>query len=94
MQPCKHGITWKDEESRSVVMGRNRKVINEIRKRVDDIQTEATRLLVFADNAPDAAQRARLKNAAKVIFKRAMAIESSLTLLKATKSGRRKGPRG
>jgi hypothetical protein len=75
-------------------MGRNRKVINEIQKTVDDIQAEATRLMAFASSAPDAAQRARLKNTAMVIFKRAMAIESSLTLLKPTKSGRRKGPKG
>jgi hypothetical protein len=94
MEHCKDGITWQDEERRSVVMGRNRKVINEIQKRVDDIQAEATRLMVFASSAPDSAQRDRLKHIAKVIFKRAMAIESSLTLLEATKTGRRKGPKG
>ena len=75
-------------------MGRTQKLINEIQKRVDDIQTEATRLMVFADSASEAAQRARLKNTAKLIFKRAMAIESSLALLQATKSRRRKGPKG
>ena len=75
-------------------MGRSRKIINEIQKRLDDIQTEATRLMVFAQSSPDAVQRARLKNTAKVIFKRAMSIESCLTPLKPTNSGRRKGPRG
>jgi hypothetical protein len=75
-------------------MGRNQKVINEIQKRVDDIQTEATRLMVFVQSYPDAVQRARLKNTAKVIFKRAMAIESCLILLRPTNSRRRKGPHG
>jgi hypothetical protein len=75
-------------------MRRNRKEINEIQKRLDDIQTEATRLLVFAQSSPDTVQRVRLKKTAKVIFKRAMAIESWLTLLKPTNSARRKGPQG
>jgi hypothetical protein len=74
-------------------MGRNRKVINEIQKRVDNIQAEATRLMVFASSVPDAVQRVRLKHIAKLIFKRSMSIESSLTLLKPTKSDRRKGPK-
>jgi hypothetical protein len=87
-------IICQNDESRSVLMGRTQKLIVEIQKRVDDIQTEATRLMVFAESTHDAAQRARLKNTAKVIFKRAMAIESSLTLLEATKSPRRKGPKG
>ena len=73
-------------------MRRNRKVIKEIQKKLDDIQTEATRLMVFAQSSPDAVQRVRLKNIAKVIFKRAMAIESCLTLLKPTP--RHKGPQG
>jgi hypothetical protein len=75
-------------------MGRTEKLISEIQKRVDDIQTEATRLMVFAESAHDSAQRARLKNTAKLIFKKAMAIESSLTLLEPTKRRRRKGPKG
>ena len=64
-------------------------MINEIHKRLDDVQTEATRLIVFAQGSPDAVQRARLKNIAEVIFKRTMAIESYLTLLKPTNSGGR-----
>ncbi len=75
-------------------MGLNRKVINEVQKRLDEIQTEATRLMVFAHSAPDAALGARLKKSAKVIFKRTMAIESCLQLRKPTKSDRRRGPQG
>ena len=75
-------------------MGRNRKMINEIQKRLDDIQTEATRLMTFAQSSPDAVQRVRLKNIAKMIFKRAMAIESCITLLKPSNSARHKGPQG
>jgi hypothetical protein len=75
-------------------MGRNRETINEIQKRVDEIQTEATRLMVFAQSSSDAVQKARLKNIAKVIFKRAMAIESCLTRLKPTNRARKKGPQG
>ena len=75
-------------------MGRNRELINQIRKRLDDIQTEATRLMVFAQRSSDAVQRNRLKTIAKVIFKRTMAIESCLTRLKPTNGARRKGPHG
>jgi len=75
-------------------MGRKRELIDEIQQRLDDIQTEATRLMVLAQSSPDAVQRNRLKTIAKVIFKRTMAIESCLTRLKPTKSGRRKGPHG
>ena len=75
-------------------MGRNRELINQIQKKLNDIQTEATRIVVFAQSFSDAAQRNRLKTIAKVIFKRTMAIESCLTQLKPKQSARRKGPEG
>ena len=59
-------------------MGRTRKRINEIQKRLDDIETEAARLMVFADSTPDAAFGARLKKIAAVIFKSATAIEGRM----------------
>ena len=75
-------------------MGGTRKVTKQIQRKLDDIQTEATRLMVFAHSAPDPAVKAHLKKIAGVIFKRTMAIESCLKVRKATKSDRRKGPRG
>lgn len=71
---------------------RNQRIINEIQKSLDDIQTEATRLMVLAYGVSDAAQAARFKDTAKAIFRAAMAIESLLTLFKPTRSGRRNRP--
>lgn len=59
-------------------MGRTQNVIEEIQKRVDDIETEATRLVVFANRIRDAALAIRFKKIAKVIFKSATGIERRL----------------
>jgi len=63
-------------------MGRTQKVLEEIQKRVNDIQTEATRLLVFASSIRDINFAIRLKKSAKVIFKSAIGIERRLARLK------------
>lgn len=63
-------------------MGRTQNVVEEIQKSVNDIQTEATRLLVFASNIQDIALAIRLKKSVKVIFKSATGIERRLTGLR------------
>jgi hypothetical protein len=63
-------------------MGQTRNVIEEVRERVNDIETEATRLLVFANTVRDSALAIRLKKIAKVIFKSATGIERRLERLK------------
>jgi hypothetical protein len=63
------------------VMGRASKVIDGIQKRVDDIETEATRLMVFAHSTSDAALGTRLQKIAKVIFRNATEIEGRLKKL-------------
>jgi hypothetical protein len=57
------------------VMGRTVELIDGIQKRLDDIETEATRLLVFANITFDSALGSRLKKIAKVIFRNATEIE-------------------
>jgi hypothetical protein len=59
-------------------MGRTRKHINEIQQRLNDIETAALQLMIFATDTPDAVLGARLKKIAKVIFKNAQAIEGHL----------------
>jgi lipopolysaccharide/colanic/teichoic acid biosynthesis glycosyltransferase len=61
---------------------REMNVVEEIQKRIDDIQTEATRLLVFANSIRDTALAIRLKKTARVIFKSATGIEKQLAKLK------------
>lgn len=59
-------------------MGRTGEPIEGIQKRLEDIATEATRLIVFANSTSDAALGARLKEIAKVIFRSATEIEDRL----------------
>jgi hypothetical protein len=63
-------------------MSRTQAGFEEIRKRVTDIQTEATRLLVFASSIRDPALASRLKKLAKTVFKSATEIERRLAKLK------------
>ena len=63
-------------------MGPIREVIKGIQKRLDDIETEATRLMVFAHGTSDAALGSRLKKIAKIIFRSATEIEDRLKTLK------------
>jgi len=62
-------------------MGRNRKLIERIQENLDDIETEATRLLVFGRSIPDAALRGKLSRIAKATFRSATAIEVRLKKL-------------
>jgi hypothetical protein len=62
-------------------MGRTGEVIDGIQKRLDDIETEATRLMVFANSTPDAVLGIRLKKIAKIIFRNATEIEGRLKKL-------------
>jgi hypothetical protein len=62
-------------------MGRTGELIDGIQKRLDDIETEATRLMVFANSTPDAALGIRLKKIAKIIFWNATEIEGRLKKL-------------
>lgn len=63
-------------------MGQTQNAVEEIQNRIDDIQTEATRLLVFANSIRDTALAIRLKKVAKVIFKNATGIEKRLEKLR------------
>jgi len=63
-------------------MGRTREVIEGIQKRLEDVETEATRLIVFANGTSDAALRSRLKKIAQIIFRSATEIEDRLKTLK------------
>jgi hypothetical protein len=63
-------------------MGRTGVLIDGIQKRLDDIETEATRLMVFANITSDAALRIRLKKIAKILFRNATEIESRLKKLR------------
>jgi hypothetical protein len=66
-------------------MGRAGELFEEIQKRLDDIETEATRLIVFANSTSDAALGSQLKKTAKVIFQSATEIEDRRkTTLEAT----------
>jgi hypothetical protein len=62
-------------------MGRTVESIDGIQKRLEDIETEATRLLVFANGTSDAALGSRLKKIAEVIFRSATEIEGRLKKL-------------
>ena len=63
-------------------MSRTGELIDGIQKRLDDIETEATRLMVFANSTSDATLGLRLKKIAKVIFRNATAIEDQVKKLK------------
>jgi ribosomal protein L7Ae-like RNA K-turn-binding protein len=63
-------------------MGRTGELIEGIQKRLEDIETEATRLIVFANSTSDAALGSRLKKIAKIIFRSATEIEDRLKTLK------------
>jgi hypothetical protein len=63
-------------------MGRTREAIGEIQKRLEDIETEATRLIVFANTTSDPALRSHLKKIAGIIFRSATEIEDRLKTLK------------
>ena len=59
-------------------MGKNNKLPGDIQRRIDDIETEATRLMVFANQTYDTATGVQLKVVAKRILKSATAIERHL----------------
>lgn len=63
-------------------MGRTREAIGEIQKRLEDIETEATRLIVFVNTTSDPALGSRLKKIAGIIFRSATEIEDRLKTLK------------
>ena len=63
-------------------MGRTGEPIEGIQKRLEDIETEATRLIVFANGTSDLALGVRLKQIAEVIFRSATEIEDRLKTLK------------
>ena len=63
-------------------MDRTREMIEVIQKRLEDIETEATRLVVFANGTSDAALGSRLKKIAQIIFRSATEIEDRLKALK------------
>jgi len=66
----------------------DRKLLNEIQKRIDDIHTEATRLMVFANKTYDTATGIRLKKIADTVFNSASAIEGRLAKLQERPSRR------
>jgi hypothetical protein len=57
-------------------------LIVEVRQRVDDIQTEATRLAVFAATITDSDLAGRLKMIATAVFRSATEIELRLAKMK------------
>jgi hypothetical protein len=59
-------------------MGRAGELIEGIQKRLDGIETEATRLVIFADSTSDVALGIRLKKIARIIFRNATEIEDPL----------------
>ena len=59
-------------------MGRTRERIEGIQKKLEDIETEATRLMVFANTTSDPAFGSRLRKIAKIIFRNATEIENRL----------------
>jgi hypothetical protein len=63
-------------------MGRTGELIEGIQGSLEDIETEATRLIVFANSTSDAALGIRLKKIAKIIFRSATEIEERLKTLK------------
>ena len=70
-------------------MGRTRELIEGIQNRVDDIETEATRLVVFANSTSDAALGNQLKKIAKTIFQSATEIEERIKKISEATNGRR-----
>jgi len=75
-------------------MEKNRKLAGDIQRRIDDIETEATRLMVFANQTYDTATALQIKKIAKRIFRSATAIERVLGKSQAEKSqARRDGKR-
>jgi hypothetical protein len=63
-------------------MDRTGEGIEGIQKKLEDIETEATRLIVFANSTSDAALGSRLKKIAQIIFRSATEIEDRLKTLK------------
>jgi hypothetical protein len=63
-------------------MGRTEELVSGIQKRLDDIDTEATRLMVFANSTSEAGLGIRLKKIARIIFRNATAIEGQLKKLR------------
>ena len=59
-------------------MGRADELFEEIQKRLDDIETEATRLIVFANGTSDVDLGSQLKKTAKVIFQSATEVEDRI----------------
>jgi hypothetical protein len=62
-------------------MGQAGRLIDGIQERLDDIETEATRLMVFANSTSEPALGIRLKKTAKSIFRSASQIEDRLKRL-------------
>ena len=63
-------------------MGRNRKLIERIQEKLSDIETEATRLMVFVRSTPDPALRGKLSRIARATFRSAAGIEARLKKLR------------
>jgi len=63
-------------------MGGTRELIEGIQKKLEDIETEATRLMVFAHTTSDPALGRRLKEIAQIIFRNATEIETRLKTLR------------
>lgn len=66
----------------AVVESKKTPLIAEMQERVDDIQTEATRLVVFANTTTDLALAGSLKKIAKAVFRSAAEIERGLAKLR------------
>lgn len=69
----------------ALVPSKKTPIIAEMQERVDDIQTEAARLMVFANTTTDLALAGKLKGIAKAVFKNATEIERQLTKLRRAK---------
>jgi hypothetical protein len=59
-------------------MGRTGELIAETQSRLDDIETEATRLIVFAETTSDIALGTNLKKIAEIVFRNATEIEERM----------------
>ena len=66
-------------------MGRADELFEEIQKRLDDIETEATRLIVFANSTSDADLGSQLKKTAKVIFQSATTVEDRIKKIRGSR---------
>jgi hypothetical protein len=63
-------------------MGRTGELIAETQSRLDDIETEATRLIVFAETTSDIALGTNLKKIAEIVFRNATEIEERMKELR------------